>query len=806
MCYNDINESVDDYMRLKKVALMVLAVIINFIALDAVYSLTSFNGGTGGSYNAGGGTWNSSCVGVKIGIFDLNGEFKAAKVFANSADECGASVVSPIKPKKNQEDVSWSDNVTIFITDNLPNKWTEGSTNGEFKYINFKNHLEKDSYSNLIALLTEGFSEEYDFSHTEYYVTIEPMTSIRGSYKYFGTMYELATTLEKDNNVSCSGYSGYKDCYSKNPVTYISNSLYVSNSIIGINSHSSCNSSEYSCRDTTNDCVKKGNCGAGIGVYKSSDIIQVSNPGKILIEKYKEETDKLITSSSATFELYSGANCQGTPIRKNISTSGGIKLIEDLDEGTYSLKEVGVPRDYTLDYYGNDSCVAKSIVVTADSNVNPVEVKIYNTPTCNADLDDIKNDAKENRRFVTKSELNDLYNKYFQKGKKYRNLLDFSNLNPSSPSFSAKCNSTPTCKNVFGPEFCLTAKYYTSGFSSSNLSCYTSTIDVGSNTGYCVIENFGITPTSAYKNSKVSSVKSGQLYFNMKSTKVGDIDINGAIVEGNLKKVCYFVNPVDAESIIDKKISEYIINGPKLVNSILSEIHDFDLVDTNGEKIVNELRLNKSNAGYVFDLDFYGIIKPVYAEYLTGVPSNSYCSQCRFLGYGILSKFSSDGDMEYSFQTTLKYGDKASDKKDFSGICKYNSKSELIINDKIQAEFRAITKSNPFLDKNGNARDTKTNWCNGTDCSSDNDVVKQYITDTNDSYNTKGDDPIYTITLTPSDIKNIRNDIKSGISISGTHVNLTYDGLETLKCNDDTHVCASEYLNILVGRGIVIKN
>ena len=71
-------------------------------------------------------------------------------------------------------------------------------------------------------------------------------------------------------------------------------------------------------------------------------------------------------------------------------------------------------------------------------------------------------------------------------------------------------------------------------------------------------------------------------------------------------------------------------------------------------------------------------------------------------------------------------------------------------------EFRSISKSNPFVGKNGNGRKTGSNWCSGTDGSSNNSVVKDIILNRNDSYNSTKEGPIYIIELNASDIKKIR--------------------------------------------------
>lgn len=76
----------------------------------------------------------------------------------------------------------------------------------------------------------------------------------------------------------------------------------------------------------------------------------------------------------------------------------------------------------------------------------------------------------------------------------------------------------------------------------------------------------------------------------------------------------------------------------------------------------------------------------------------------------------------------------------------------------VEPVYRPISLSKPFLDEDGLVRNTGINWCDGTDCSSNNALVQKVITNnrgvtTDQVYKLT---PLYTIRLTPSIVKKIR--------------------------------------------------
>lgn len=77
----------------------------------------------------------------------------------------------------------------------------------------------------------------------------------------------------------------------------------------------------------------------------------------------------------------------------------------------------------------------------------------------------------------------------------------------------------------------------------------------------------------------------------------------------------------------------------------------------------------------------------------------------------------------------------------------------------IDVIYRPIDLSDPFPGETGTGRETGSNWCYYNDCTNDNATVEDVILENrnvegNDVYNLE---PIYTITLTPAVIQEIRN-------------------------------------------------
>lgn len=139
---------------------------------------------------------------------------------------------------------------------------------------------------------------------------------------------------------------------------------------------------------------------------------------------------------------------------------------------------------------------------------------------------------------------------------------------------------------------------------------------------------------------------------------------------------------------------------------------------------------------------------------------------------------------------------KANYKNDMLYSCKFTVENKLIpdpdSNDSksndLNVIFRPISLNNPFPGFDGKGRKTGSNWCYGMDCSNTNPIVESTITNNRDT--TKDDiyrklDPLYTITLNPGLIKEIREYNKKN----------SYDDFN-LKCNTDGYKCLSDFIRV----------
>lgn len=111
--------------------------------------------------------------------------------------------------------------------------------------------------------------------------------------------------------------------------------------------------------------------------------------------------------------------------------------------------------------------------------------------------------------------------------------------------------------------------------------------------------------------------------------------------------------------------------------------------------------------------------------------------------------------------------------------------------------YRTISLSNPFPDIDGSGRYAGNNWCHGDDCSLTNYTIDKFITNNRgvkqeEVYN---EEPMYTFTLTPSLIKQIRgyNTDNSYTSFYGSYQGEVFDFV----CDNGVK-CISEYVTELI--------
>lgn len=498
--------------------------------------------------------------------------------------------------------------------------------------------------------------------------------------------------------------------------------------------------------------------------------------------------------------------------------------ISDIPFGTYALKEDYVTaqeKGYSPDYH--------SYVIIFYSTNKYITRTIYNTKGCASDFELYKNNKSERIR---------MYEEYKAKGFNYTGLLDFTNTTDSSKACSvASCDYSSTGTCLAGSSGDLT-------FNSDNISCYNETYDInGGKTAYCL--------TTFKLQSKLGGgsffAKAGQMF--IQRSTLGE----AVIATGTITKKCFIVSGTSyASSIGNTNYKSYVSNIQfneiflsVLKNNMLTSYSS--LVDTDTSF---SMEYNSSTGLYEGSksIDYYA--EEVYAYNKTGEISSTKCTNCKFLGYGFISKFNSSGTTQIPFQIDFVTNNPAKlSINSYSNTCKYTITPEIVENNELNLEFRSVQSNNPFPGKSGNTRNPGYNWSivslsvNGGSTFTVNDyshimnnienyannpkydinkdgifdnkdleIMKTYVTTGKDLYSTtilqntpnsygiipstnERVQPKYVITLTPSDIKDIKT----------YNVTNNYDDYN-LTCTDDGNTCTSNYISSLISKKIVRVN
>lgn len=708
----------------KLLSYMFLLIVSMCFIITVKADLNDYSGGNSGSLgNLTGGEWNTYTVGMKVSIVNSSNKVKDVEIFLNSKGESSGNFSSNNRPKTHQSaSITWvaGSKVTTYKATFLPDRWFDSNN----KTVDLYNILYKDNYKNL-KLILEHESLKNNITEGDY-IIVEPMTKI-GS--YYGTAYELANGFKLTSKCGTKGsfcWTYAKAVFSGNSnqpsggIFY--NTLYLRSNVLNLTTYSDPGSSIYSER---RKCFMSSTCGLGIGVFSYNDIYP---GGYIEIKKYKEGTSLLIMSDSATFEIYRGENCNGT-IVDTANTSGGIAKTKALSSGVYSIKEKKVPgedkgnnKPYAIP---NDRCVVKSITVNVSTTTS---VPVYNTPTCTTKLNELGKNP-------TINQLLNLYNEY----PSFNNLLNFDN-----PSCSVKDCKSSTKQNETLITNCLTATGETSSFTANDLSCYDEKYSdyTGFYTGFCkntldLKNNLGANKFYANAGQFLIHKTSTDIY-KIYDENLNPVEINSKyIATATLKKDCYILN-----------------NSSTFINEELPNINLYfndEEQELNYDKVDNTPLINYEGnfTKYTYSAKYNYKLNDIYLEKLTG---KVFKEKTDFTTDAIEAVSSNFIAKEGNIYFDLVYNGKNA-KKDLD-YCTYSTRDRLVKNDNLDLELRLIDTKKPFN------RITKSNWCDGTDCSKDNDIVKKHIIDSVNSYGLEKDgnkrEPIYKIILDSTSIKTIR--------------------------------------------------
>ena len=203
--------------------------------------------------------------------------------------------------------------------------------------------------------------------------------------------------------------------------------------------------------------------------------------------------------------------------------------------------------------------------------------------------------------------------------------------------------------------------------------------------------------------------------------KIYDENLNPVIIDGSAiataisQKICYTLNGKEDDITLETK-SNSIYFGD--MDSALKKITN--PTDIKKEEVTNGFK----KITYETNFD-YKLSKKIYLEKITGISKGESSSSTTSTPiYGILSKFSSkSGNIPFK----IKYDGVTYTSPD----CSYNTTQKVITkeDDKekyhLELEYRIIDTNNPF------ERDTKSNWCDGSDCDESNNIVETYIKNRN---------------------------------------------------------------------------
>lgn len=635
----------------------------------------------------------------------------------------------------------------------------------------------------------------------KYYLRIEPLVKIRYTYDgdvwtFSGTHNEVVAAMWESDTFSAGSRYVYGDIWQKAHGFLLKdgnggekygvggewNVLRNYYTTFKLNSKIGPYKTQYS--DIKPISAKKFSDDFNTNIY-GKILIKISDyapkKGKLKIRKINLKNN-LIASDSSNFAIYktqAECNSGASPFRQLSTNMGsGVSNVIELDAGTYYYKETKAPSGYVI----GDNNVCKSVQINSDETTT---LTVTNKTACEYDFD--KDSSIANRIYL-----------YQNKYTGYNELLNFTKSNAVDACSHSQCtyDSGNSCLAIekFG---------YNASFSGNNLSCYNDTITVDTNVGYC-LTTFSLKNELGKTNF---SSKSGQMI-------IQRLEGNNLLVTGTLKKECYVYGVSNAQ-ILDSKYYTTYIGNLKFDGITISPTWN-----TDGIKEPN-LKLSKDGIKYFGSVTANYYLPKVYAKNGTGELNPGPCSTCKFLGYGILSKFldninnkyNNDNPMILPFELDFKTDVFKNDKGKITKIkisdnsnrnaCTYVPIPEIITNtcdpkkekcdNNLNLEFRLIDTSNPFPGKSGTGRKVGSNWCSETNCQNNNDLITGIILNKPNSYgkipsSNMSKEPIYTIKLTSDTINKIREYNKGK----------SYDDY-TLECDDDGYNCISTFLRDVLG-------
>lgn len=544
------------------------------------------------------------------------------------------------------------------------------------------------------------------------------------------------------------------------------------------------------------------------------------------IYKYKAGTKKAL--SGAEFTVYEG-NCEnkGARIGRDSTNEDGFLQFMLNKRGAYCVEETQAPNNYI------NSNSSKNVYLKFGDDIT---LEFENELDCKGEFEE----AKVNGEVSMQDRIKIFWGKYSidGKGRRYNQLLNLTNKDATSACQYKKPTYTPqiTCFNFKYPS--------NSEFNANNLSNYNEQFF---SNGYI---NFCLTTTNIYTEKKLPSdkikVKAGMIVFDDKlqlkvvktcykyqydnAYSASNSGFNYTLNDVWINKYrTSFTENIINNVRINKLITDYEYINEDKINYLKDIPNGSKSIPTN-DKDTN-LKTSEVDGKITYEYTYKYEYTPISLLYGSGknIASKGKYSN-NFNVPGIISTFSESGSQIIKFG--VKYKDYTDNKdiyintEDDDANCKYTVDQAIITGSNLlNLQFEQVNLKNPFIEKNNNPitdnvtiRKVGSNWrsidINSFDLNGDGvrneideaikkyaiDVIKNYEASENgDNYLVKyvmngrpnsysKDKPKYVITLTPSDIKAIRNYNDSN----------DYQDYEKVYCTDSNNVlCSTDFIDNL---------
>ena len=462
----------------------------------------------------------------------------------------------------------------------------------------------------------------------------------------------------------------------------------------------------------------------GKALIKLSSFLIPPPDSKINIKIVKKDENKK-GLNGAIFSVKTGCKSNCGDCKNTIgscTTEGeGVCTITNVNDGNYCIVEDKAPNGYSKGkgYIFYEKNKHKSGYSTSTiSNRKTVTVNFVNSKTgtnCQKELDTKVLSIWDDLNFDARVRL--LKNIYYdypdpKTKERYQDLLDFDN-----PS----CSNTKQIKTTHNFDVdCLNASYTlnnkndlseddidNSSSLDNDFSNFDEAIDInGTYKAFCKVE-FDFSSTGQY-DSKIAN--EGDIYFNVKN-------LDGTVMSGEFTKRCFVSENADKEliesSLKSKGIQPEEIKSYMQRNKNSSKINlvtSVSVEDKNVKKINNHIYEYRVNVNF-------NIPKVCVSKSGEKLKSCNAKNQSNIIEkYGIFAPYGEDKSSKktliednYTFGLEINFNNETTK----TATCNYNYKINSSYKDEI--EFRVIDLKNPFVDKNGNKRNTMTNWCYNTE-------------------------------------------------------------------------------------------